>query len=62
MVNCTPIAFHSQTFSAQKSTTIVHEKELLVIFEAFNDGEITSKALNFGLMWSLITGICNTFQ
>jgi len=27
-----------------------------------NDGDITSKALDFLLMWSPITGICNTFN
>jgi len=30
-----PIAFHSQMFSASKLNYDVHDKELLVIFEAF---------------------------
>src|SRR5882724_700766 len=30
-----PIAFHSRTFSAQELNYDVHDKELLVIFEAF---------------------------
>jgi len=30
-----PIAFHSQTFSAQELNYDVHDKELLAIFEAF---------------------------
>jgi len=35
MVNCTPLAFHSRTFSAPELNYDVHDKELLAIFEAF---------------------------
>jgi len=38
-----PIAFHSQTFSAPELNYDVHDKELLAIFEAFNDGDITRR-------------------
>ena len=42
-----PIAFHSQTFSAPELNYDVHDKGLLVIFKLSNDGNITSKALDF---------------
>jgi len=57
-----PIAFHSQTFSAPELNYNVHDKELLAILKLSNNGDITSKALDFRSMWSLITGICNNFQ
>jgi len=41
-----PIAFHSQTFLALELNYDVHDKELLAIFEASNDGGIISKALH----------------
>jgi len=56
-----PIAFHSQTFSAPELNYDVHNKELLCNFWSFNDGDIM-KALDFRLMWSPITRICNTFS
>ena len=57
-----PIAFHSRTFSAPELNYDVHDKELLAFLKLSNDGNITSKALDFRSMWSPITGICNTFQ
>jgi len=35
------------TFSAPELNYDVHDKELLAIFELSNDGDITSKALDF---------------
>jgi len=57
-----PIAFHSQTFSAPELNYDVHDKSYLRFLKLSNDGDITSKALDFRSMWSLIIGICNTFQ
>src|SRR5882724_4523187 len=37
-------------------------KSYLRFFKLSNDGDITSKALDFQLMWSAITRICNIFQ
>src|SRR5882724_10916915 len=55
-----PIAFHPWTFSAP--TMMSMTKSYLQFLKLSNDGNITSKALDFQLMWSLITRICNTFQ
>src|SRR5882724_5759076 len=60
--NLHPIAFHFRTFSSLELNYNVHDKELLAIFEASNNANITSKVLDFQLMCSPITGICNTFQ
>src|SRR5882724_2707014 len=57
-----PIEFHSRTFSAPELNYDVHDKELLAILKLSNDGNITSKALDFRSTWSLITKTCNTLQ
>src|SRR5882724_10659724 len=62
MVTCT--LFHSTPgpFLPRNSTTMSMIKSYLQFLKLSNDGDITSKALDFRSMWSPITGICNTFQ
>jgi len=56
------IAFNSQTFSALELNYNIHDKSYSQFLKLSNDGDIISKALDFQLMWSLITRICNIFQ
>src|SRR5882724_6403194 len=62
MVNCTQLHSTPRPFLPQNSITMSTTKSYLQILKLSNDGDITSKALDFRLMWSPITGICNTFQ
>ena len=62
MVNCTQLHPTPRHFLLQNSTMMSTTKSYLQFLKLSNDGEITSKALDFCLMWSLITGICNIFQ
>src|SRR5882724_9136837 len=62
MVNCTPLHSTPRLFPPQNSTTMSMTKSYLQFLKLSNDGDITSKALDFRSMWSLITGIFNTFQ
>src|SRR5882724_3434994 len=49
-------------FLPQNSTTMSMTKSYSQFLKLSNDGDITSKALDFRSMWSPITRICNTFQ
>src|SRR5882724_106342 len=46
----------------RNSITMSMTKSYSQFLKLSNDGDITSKALDFRSMWSPITGICNTFQ
>src|SRR5882724_8040641 len=58
------IPLHStpRPFPLQNSTMTSTTKSCSRFLKLSNDGNITSKALDFQLMWSPITGTCNTFQ
>jgi len=56
MANYIPLCSTPGPFPLCELNYDVHDKELLAIFEAFNDGDITSKALDFRSTWSPITG------
>src|SRR5882724_2846662 len=62
MVNCTPLHSTPRHFLLQNSTTMSMTKSSSLFLKLSNDGDITSKALDFQSMWSPITGTCNTFQ
>src|SRR5882724_9605666 len=62
MVTCTLLHSTPGLFLPWNSTTMSMTKSYSQFLKLSNDGDITSKALDFQSMWSLITGICNTFQ
>src|SRR5882724_10512515 len=62
MVACTLLHSTPGLFLPQNSIMMSMTKSYSQFLKLSNDGNITSKALDFQLMWSLITGICNTFQ
>src|SRR5882724_7692299 len=62
MANCTPLHSTPGPFQLRNSTTTSTTKSSSQFLKLSNDGDITSKALDFQLTWSLITGTCNTFQ
>src|SRR5882724_5206803 len=62
MANCTPLHSTPGLFLPRNSITMSTTKSYLQFLKLSNDGDITSKALDFQSMWSPITGTCNTFQ
>src|SRR6266850_8169462 len=62
MVSCTRLHSTPGLFPLQNSITTSTTKSYLQYLKLSNDGDITSKALDFRSTWSLIIGICNTFQ
>src|SRR5882724_11614040 len=62
MANCTQLHSTPGHFRLWNSTTMSMKKSYLQFLKLSNDGNITSKALDFQLMWSLITRIGNIFQ
>src|SRR5882724_7296894 len=62
MVTCTLLHSTPRHFLPQNSITMSMTKSYLQFLKLSNDGNITLKALDFQLMWSPITRICNTFQ
>jgi len=62
MATCTLLHSTSRHFQPQNSIMMSMTKSYSQFLKLSNDGDITSKALDFQLMWSPITGICNTFQ
>src|SRR5882672_9608935 len=62
MASCTRLHSTPGPFPLQNSITMSTTKRYLRYLKLSNDGDITSKALDFRSTWSLITGTCNTFQ
>src|SRR5882724_444927 len=62
MANCTPLHSTPGHFLPWNSTMMSMTKSYSQFFKLSNDGDITSKALDSRSMWSLSTGIHNTFQ
>src|SRR5882724_3487988 len=62
MANCTPLRSTPGPFPLQNSTMTSITKSSSQFLKLSNDGDITSKALEFQSTWSLITRTCNTFQ
>src|SRR5882724_1698149 len=62
MVTCTLLHSTSRPFLPRNSITMSMTKSYSQFLKLSNDGDITSKALDFRSMWSPITGICNIFQ
>src|SRR5882724_433664 len=62
MANCTQLHSTPGHFWPQNSTMTSTTKSYSQFLKLSNDGDIISKALDFQLMWSLITRICNIFQ
>src|SRR5882724_11039866 len=62
MANCTPLHSTPGPFQLRNSTMTSTTKSSSRFLKLSNDGDITSKALDFRSTWSLITGTCNTFQ
>src|SRR5882724_3593334 len=62
MAICTLLHSTPGHFLPRNSITMSMTKSYSQFLKLSNDGNITSKALDFRSMWSPITGICNTFQ
>src|SRR5882724_12155556 len=62
MASCTQLHSTPGPFPLWNSTMMSMTKSYLQFLKLSNDGNITLKALDFWLMWSLITRICNIFQ
>src|SRR5882724_2147396 len=62
MVNYIPLHSTPGPFPLQNSTMMSMTKSSAQFLKLSNDGDITSKALDFQLTWSPITRTCNTFQ
>src|SRR5882724_8666951 len=62
MAICTLLHSTPGHFLPRNSITMSMTKSCSQFLKLSNDGDITSKALDFRSTWSLITGICNTFQ
>src|SRR5882724_11154262 len=62
MANCTPLHSTPGLFLPRNSITMSTTKSSSRFLKLSNDGDITSKALDFQSMWSPITGTCNTSQ
>src|SRR5882724_403393 len=62
MANYTPLHSTPGTFPLWNSTMMSTTKSYSRFLKLSNDGDITSKALDFRSTWSPITGTCNTFQ
>src|SRR5882724_1220222 len=62
MANCIPLHSTPGPFPLRNSTMTSMTKSSSQFLKLSNDGNITSKALDFRSMWSPITGTCNTFQ
>src|SRR5882724_8278154 len=62
MAICTLLHSTPGHFQPQNSITMSMTKSYSQFLKLSNDGDITSKALDFRSTWSPITGICNTFQ
>src|SRR5882724_3148748 len=62
MVNYTPLHSTPGPFPLRNSTMMSTTKSSSRFLKLSNDGDITSKALDFRSTWSPITGTCNTFQ
>src|SRR5882672_6148425 len=62
MASCTQLHSTPGLFPLWNSITMSTTKSYLRYLKLSNDGNITSKALDFRSTWSPITGICNTFQ
>src|SRR5882724_2309559 len=62
MVNYIPLLSTPRPFPLRNSTMMSMTKSSSRFLKLSNDGDITSKALDFQSMWSPITGTCNTFQ
>src|SRR5882724_9189669 len=62
MATCTLLHSTPGHFQPQNSIMMSMTKSYSQFLKLSNDGDITSKALDFRSMWSRITGICNTFQ
>src|SRR5882724_1700810 len=62
MVICTLLHSTPGHFLPRNSITMSMTKSCSQFLKLSNDGDITSKALDFRSTWSPITGICNTFQ
>src|SRR5882724_4360022 len=62
MANYIPLCSTPGPFPLWNSTMTSKTKSSLRFLKLSNDGDITSKALDFRSTWSLITRTCNTFQ
>src|SRR5882724_7950803 len=62
MVNYIPLHSTPRHFPLRNSTMTSTTKSSSQFLKLSNDGNITLKPLDFSLMWSPITGTCNTFQ
>src|SRR5882672_5551885 len=62
MASCTRLHSTPRLFLLWNSITMSMTKSYLRFLKLSNDGDITSKALDFRSTWSPITGTCNTFQ
>jgi len=62
MAICTLLHSTPGHFQPRNSIIMSMTKSYLQFLKLSNDGDITSKALDFRSTWSPITGICNTFQ
>src|SRR5882672_2448592 len=62
MASCTRLHSTPGLFPLWNSITTSMTKSYLRYLKLSNDGDITSKALDFRSTWSPITGTCNTFQ
>src|SRR5882672_5737005 len=61
MASCTQLHSTPGLFPLRNSITTSTTKSYLRYLKLSNDGDITSKALDFRSMWSPITGTCNIF-
>src|SRR5467141_4687055 len=62
MASCTRLHSTPGLFPLRNSITMSTTKSSSQFLKLANDGNITSKALDFQSTWSPITGTCNTFQ
>src|SRR5882724_8828672 len=62
MANCTRLHATPEHFPPQNSIMMFTTKSYSRFLKLSNIGDIISKALYSRSMWSLITGICNTFH
>src|SRR5467141_3257265 len=62
MASCTRLHSTPRLFPLRNSITTSTTKSYLRYLKLSNDGDITSKALDFRSTWSPITRTCNTFQ
>ena len=62
MMSCTQLHSTPGLFPLQNSTMMSMTQSHSQFLKLSNDGDITSNALDFWSMWSLVTGICNIFN